>query len=256
MNVFIKEFIVGIKGFLLAVRFIDKHKLYVWLLLPLGLNILLFFSSAAIGWALADQLTEILKSFFISDNNTLNTIIGWSLALSIRMVAMFLYILFYKNIVFIVLSPLLAILSEKTDEKATGKNYPFSARQLLIDVLRGLKLAIRNLILELGITLVLLLFAFIPLIGLISPILLILVQSYFYGFSMVDYNCERYKMSTRESLQFAKKHRSAMVGLGLGFYSLFLIPYVGWIIGPVLGIVGGTLVFLKIKKPEQINAQA
>ncbi len=256
MNSIVTEFGLGIKGLFMAIRFVDKHKLYGWLLLPLGINLLLFLSSAAVGWMLADYFTALLHDYFLSEYDLLNTIIGWTLAISIRMAALFLYILFYKNIVFIVLSPLLAILSEKTDEKATGNDYPFSAKQLWIDVLRGLKLAFRNLFVEIALTLVLLLFAFIPLVGLVAPILLILVQSYFYGFSMVDYNCERYKMSTSESLRFAKTHRSAMIGLGLGFYGLFLLPYVGWIVGPVLGIVGGTLVFLKIKKPEQNFTQA
>ena len=250
MNSVITEFGLGLKALFGAIRFVDKHKLYGWLLLPLGLNLILFLSSAALGWAMADYFTSILHDLFKTDSSFLNSLIGWSLAISIRMAALFLYILFYKNIVFIVLSPLLAILSEKTDEKATGKKYPFSAKQLWIDVIRGLKLAFRNLLVEIALTLLLLLFAFIPLVGLIAPFLLVLVQSYFYGFSMIDYNCERYQMSTADSLQFAKKHKSAMIGLGLGFYGLFLIPYIGWIIGPVLGIVAGTLVFLEIKKPE------
>jgi CysZ protein len=61
-------------------------------------------------------------------------------------------------------------------------------------------------------------------------------------------------MNTRESVQFVRQHKGLAIGLGLAFYSLFLLPYIGWILAPVVGIVAGTLVFIKIKKPEDLKS--
>ena len=92
----------------------------------------------------------------------------------------------------------------------------------------------RNLFFELLITLLLFFFAFVPLVGLLAPFLLLMVQAYFFGFSMIDYSCKRSGWSVGERLSFMRSHRGLAIGNGLIFYGLFLI-YLGWAIAPVLG---------------------
>ena len=254
MNAFLRELISGVRMHATAFRFIHQQKLYLWLLLPIAINVALFVSTFGLSSYFSDALTQWLTAWMGSEDSLWQKVLYWTIFLGSRLLVFFAYALFYKNLVFIVLSPLLAFLSEKTDEKATGNSYPFSWSQLLKDVIRGVRLAVRNLLYELGLSLVLLAFGFVPLVGWISPILLLMVQSYFYGFSMLDYNCERYKMNTTESLRFVRTHRGLAIGLGLSFYGLFLLPYVGWIIAPVWGIVAATLAFLQIKKARNLKA--
>lgn len=254
MNAFLRELISGVQMHATAFRFIHEQKLHGWLLLPIGVNLLLFVSTFGLSSYFSDAVTQWITNWLGDEDSLWQKLLYWTLFLGSRLLVFFAYALFYKNIVFIVLSPLLAFLSEKTDEKATGNSYPFSWSQLMKDVIRGVRLALRNLLYELGLSFVLLAFGFVPLVGWISPILLLMVQSYFYGFSMLDYSCERYKMNTSESLLFVRAHKGLAIGLGLSFYGLFLLPYVGWIIAPVWGIVAATLAFLRIKKAGDSRA--
>jgi CysZ protein len=249
MKTFISEMRLGIGVHADSISFIHKHKLYIWLLLPIGLNIILFTATFAIGWELSVQLAEWISRLVGDGDSWWVQAIRWSFLLVTRIIVFFIYALFYKNIVFIILAPILALLSEKADEKATGKSYPFSWVQLIKDVIRGVRLAVRNLAIEIFLTLILMVFSFVPIVGLISPFLILIVQSYFYGFSMIDYSCERHKMNTATSVQFVREHKGLAIGLGISFYLMFLIPYIGWILAPVIGIIAGTLSFLKIKKP-------
>ena len=82
------------------------------------------------------------------------------------------YLLFIANkyIVLILLSPLLAYASERTEEILTGKNYPFSWAQLLKDAFRGALIALRNGVLELSISIGIW-FVAIPCTDLVHPAL-------------------------------------------------------------------------------------
>jgi CysZ protein len=245
-----RELAVGLNSYKEAVWFVDRHKLYTWLIAPIVLNIGLLVLSIWAGALFAEYIEGFFESWFQSQYDWLNTTLGWAVAIGVRVITFFAYALFYKNLVLIVMAPLLALLSEEVEKKATQTDYPFDVSQFLKDVIRGVRLAIRNLIRELGFTMVLGIFTFVPVIGLASPVLILLVQSYYFGFSMVDYSCERDKLGVAESVVWARQHWVLMITLGLVFFGTFLIPYVGWIVSPVIGIVAGTLAYMKTKKPE------
>ena len=249
MNGFFAELALGIRSNVHAFRFLHQHKLYPWLIVPIGINVLLFLLTLWAGWEGSDWLAGLVGGWLPEGQSWLVESIRWTVLILARLAFFFIYALLYKELVLIVMAPLLALLSERADELKTGQAYPFSWNQLIKDVIRGVRLAIRNLFLELLATLVLFLLGFVPVIGLIAPFVLLGIQSYFFGFSMLDYSCERYRMNTRQSVLFVRKHGGLAIGLGICFYGMFLIPYVGWVFAPVIGIIAGTLSFLKIKKP-------
>jgi hypothetical protein len=47
-----------------------------------------------------------------------------------------------------ILSPVFSLLSEKADEKLTGNSYPFNLIQLLKDIVRGISINLRHMLLE------------------------------------------------------------------------------------------------------------
>ena len=152
--------------------------------------------------------------------------------------------------VLIVISPFMAFLSEKVEHEVNGRDFPFSWGQLGRDVLRAISINIRNFIFEMGATLLFSVLAFIPVIGLVSPFAIILVQSYFFGFAMMDYNAERYRMKMRTTQTWMQNHFWGVAAIGSLFYLSFLIPVFGWIFAPVWGTIAGTLTFLKLEDPE------
>ncbi len=156
---------------------------------------------------------------------------------------------FSKYVILILLSPVFAFLSEKVDEKLTGKQYPFDLFQLIKDVFRGVLIALRNLTIELFLIAILTLSSFFagPLAILLVPVLW-LISSYFYGFSMMDYTSERRKYSISNSVQFVRKNKGIALGNGM-MYSVFdMIPVVGIVFAPINAVVGATISIIEKEK--------
>lgn len=161
---------------------------------------------------------------------------------------------FSKYILLIVLSPLFALLSEIADEKITGKRFPFSFSNLMKDIVRGIMISLRNMLIELGIIIAcfIITFFFPPLVFISTPFLLVL-SWYFTGFSLMDYNTERYRFNVRDSVNFIRSNKGIAMGVGCVYWLFMSIPtfagdIVGLMFGPALASLGATLSFLELRK--------
>jgi CysZ protein len=65
---------------------------------------------------------------------------------------------------------------------------------------------------------------------------------------MIDYSCERDKMSARESVLFVQRNKGLAIGNGLVFYGLFLIPIIGIVVGAPLSVIAATISMHDAKK--------
>jgi CysZ protein len=243
----LKEIVIAIQSYFKAHHFIKKHKLWKWIIIPGILYTLLF---------------SIGMVFFVKSSNAavsyLSNIIGidkWlhrqhSPALSflflmggimVRIVLVFFYFSLFKYLILIIGSPVFAYLSEKTEAIIEGKDFPFSFSQLVKDMGRGVKLALRNCLWQTVYTFSLLILSFFPLAGWISPVISTSVECYYYGFSMLDYSFERHKLSPAESIAFIGKHRGLAIGNGLVFYIMHVFIVVGWVLAPSYAVVAATI---------------
>jgi CysZ protein len=159
----------------------------------------------------------------------------------VRLTLVFFYFSLFKYLFLIIGSPLFAYLSEKTEAIIEGKDFPFSFSQLLKDMARGVRIALRNCLWQTVYTISILLLSFIPIVGWITPIISMSVECYYYGFSMLDYSCERHKLSPAESLAYIGKRRGLAIGNGLVFYIMHCIPFVGWVLAPSYAVVAATI---------------
>jgi CysZ protein len=89
--------------------------------------------------------------------------------------------------------------------------------------------------------------AFIPLVGWATPMIALFIECYYYGFSMMDYSCERNKLSSSASIDFIGRHRGLAIGNGLIFYLMHGLLIVGWILAPAYAVVAATLSLHRIK---------
>lgn len=246
----IKQFGIALSAVFQSIGFIAKHKLWWFFLMPAALSIVLM---VAYGFA-GDYLSTLLEAKI---NGWLaGYAIGeWLATASYWIMRIFIWYIFFtinKYLVLVLLSPVLSILSEKTEHYLSGKSYPFSWDQLISDILRGSVLALRNFALEMCIIVSLSIGTFfIPVIAPIVPVFLLLVQSYYYGFSMFDYNFERLKMSRKESIYFMKKHKGLAIGNGMFFSLMFYIPVLGMLVAPVMACVGATLAVHKLSEESE-----
>ena len=243
----LKELIIAIQSYSQAHQFIIKHKLWKWILIPGLLYTLLFltgmyyFGQTAgdfIEWmAMKTGLRGWIDQF---SNSFIGFLFVFGTAL-LWLIMMLLYFSLFKFLFLIIGSPVFAFLSEKTASIIEGKDFPFSFTQLGKDILRGIKLALRNSVWQTVYVLSILLLSLIPLIGWLTPILAVLVECYYYGFSMLDYSMERQKKTPAESIFYIGNHKGLAIGNGFIFYLMHMLPIIGWILAPSYAVVAATL---------------
>lgn len=235
------------------------YPILVWLLIWFGLNHLvdnLYDTYASRFYAYLDtQQQSEQSSWWWSVLSRANGVFSFIIKLIIKLLLWMVSGTLVKYTILMLLSPLFAMLSQKTDEHFTGRNFPFSYSQLLKDTVRGLRINLRNLLREYLVLfscfLVSLLFP--PLVIIASP-LAFLAGWYFTGFSLLDYNSERHLMTYRQSVDFIKQNKGYSCGIGF-IYSLFmLLPFyftlIGITIGPALCVVGATRCFIELQKKQ------
>ncbi|MER3463351.1 MAG: hypothetical protein C4329_01940 [Chitinophagaceae bacterium] len=249
----LKEIIIAIQAYIEAHNFIRKHKLWKWILIPGILYCFLFIGGM---YLFINSATDAVS--FLSKETGLQAWLQlehseW-LSFFFLMAGFFLWIillLFYfslfKYLFLIIGSPVFAYLSEKTENILEGIDFPFNSSQLLKDVWRGIRLALRNTIWQTVYAIALVLLSLFPLVGWIPPIIALLVECYYYGFSMLDYSLERAKLTPAESINYIGKHKGLAIGNGLIFYLMHLIPFLGWVLAPAYAVVAATLSVHKTK---------
>ena len=184
----------------------------------------------------AQEMHSRIIGFFI----TIGGIILW-------LILMLFYFSLFKYLWLIVGSPIFAYLSEKTEAIIEGKDYPFSWKQLLTDILRGIRIAIRNTLWQTVYTVSILLLSLIPVVGWVTPVFALLIECYYYGFSMLDYSCERNKLSVSQSINFIGSRKGLAIGNGMLFYLMHLVPVIGWIFAPAYAVIAATLSMYPMK---------
>ena len=251
------DFLLGIRTYFDAHKLISKNNLWGYVLLPGLINLVLFSITIWIGWEYSKKLTSWLmeiigiEAIAIASWGFIKTVVHYLFLLLFRLMSFLFYMFIYKYVVLIIMAPVLAILSEKTDEIISGNRYPFKLGQFLKDVLRGIIIALRNLGIELFLIIVLFFTSFIPVIGLLSPLLIIIVECYFYGFSMIDYSNERQKLTVRQSTAFIGGHKGVAIANGAMFYLLWLVPLFGLMVAPSYGVVAAAIAADKIRNRQK-----
>jgi CysZ protein len=64
---------------------------------------------------------------------------------------------------------------------------------------------------------------------------------------MMDYSCERNRLSASASIDFIGRHRGLAIGNGLIFYLMHGVPFVGWVLAPAYAVIAATLSLHRIK---------
>jgi CysZ protein len=251
----LREIIIAVESFIEAHRFIVKHRLWKWIILPGLLYAILFTismyffaktSTAAIDYIThttgLDSWVQKIQNSWLGFFFTITGIILW-------LIQMMFYFSLFKYLFLIIGSPVFSYLSEKTESIIENKESSFSFSQLMKDAGRGIKLALRNALWQTVYMFCLLLLSFIPFIGWISPLIAIFVECYYYGFSMLDYSFERQKFSPAQSIRFVSNNKGLAIGNGLLFYMMHGLILIGWVLAPAYAVVAATLSLYKTKTP-------
>jgi CysZ protein len=268
MMKFFSDFFKGIANCFKGFGILFNKGLWPYMFFFLLIWLLLWIASLYGVILLADGISDWLKNYFNFDSipetghwlsfakpflNKVGFFISWIL----RFLFWIMSGTLVKYVLLIILSPVFALLSEKTEIKLTGKEFPFSFVQLLKDIFRGITISLRNMLLEY----LFIFFGFVicfflpPMVIIVTPFLLF-TGWYFTGFTLLDYNCERHRLRISKSVELIRKNKGYACGIGF-VYSLFLaLPFlfgdiIGIMCGPALGVIGATLSFLEMNKNNQ-----
>lgn len=248
-----KEIVIAIQSYFEAHQFIVKHKLWKWIVIPGLIYAILFIVSmyffGKTSTAFIDYLTHTtgLDSWLQRFQNSWLGFLFTFAGIILWIVQMMIYFSLFKYIFLIIGSPVFAYLSERTESIKENRTYQFNFPQLIKDAWRGIRLAFRNLLWQIMYLLALFLLAFIPVIGWITPLMIIFVECYYYGFSMLDYSFERQKLSPAESIRYVSNHKGLAIGNGLVFYLMHGVPVIGWVLAPAYAVIAATLSLYKHK---------
>ena len=243
----LKEIITAIQSYYRAHQFISSHRLWKWIMIPGILYMILFTVGMYFFWSSSGSaityLSEMIgiERWLQQQRSGLLSFVFMMSRIMVQLLLLFFYFSLFKYLWLIIGSPVFAYLSEKTESLLAGTEYPFSWSQLLKDMFRGIKLALRNALWQTVYTVSILLLSFVPVVGWVMPVVSLFVECYYYGFSMLDYSCERHKLSPAQSVTFISKRKGLAIGNGLVFYLMHFIPIIGWVLAPAYAVVAATI---------------
>ena len=260
----------GLSATFMAVPFMASNGLLIWFLPALFLTISLSFGA----FALIDMAVDCADSVYVNRfgehslavcgegmiamdciEEIITAMGSYMLSIVVWMGLFWLKVKLMKYLVLIFLGPVMAMLSELTEQKTTGVIRPFSFGIFLREVFRGIRTSLLYLFIELCLAIFLLIvalfvgFMFPVLLPVIAPLELLIafvMGTFFYGAASMDYVWEREGVSAFESIRMAFKSRHLAVGLGIVFSVLMAIPIVSFTLAPILApaitAVGASLV--------------
>jgi len=255
------DFSYGLRNWFRSWDFIFSNGLAVYFLFPVLLSIVLSMGVIALIRrgvnALMARLTPWMDYTPMDPDNTweavrdvLMNVAEYAVSFILWIAAFYTFVKVSKYLILALMSPVMAYLSERTEEILTGKKYPFNLSFFLKDVARGVTMAIRNLFMELLLGWAILAiqlwctFLFPPSALILTPVLPVLsfaIGAYFYGFSTIDYVHERRRLSMSQSISKIRSMKGMAIGNGAVFQLLFFIPLIGVTIATITCTVGAVL---------------
>lgn len=235
----IQDFISGFTSYFGAFNFVIKHRLYKHLIISGFISFIIGAVIIIMSYAVSDNISDFLANFYPWEwgADYVKTFLAY-VSGGLILVTGFLL---FKYILLILISPFMGPLSAKVETIITNRDEisRFSIKQVSYEMVRGLRIASRNITREILITLFLLLLSLIPLFTVFITPIIFLVQAYFAGFANFDYFLER-RTNVPQSVRYIKQHRWQAAGNGAAFLLLLLIPIIGLFFAPVLGTVAAT----------------
>ena len=234
----IKNILSAIKAYLGAVNLISKLKLWKYFIIPIIISIVTATIIGFTAYGLSDNVGQFLSKIWIWDwgKQAFTSFASFVGGIFVLVMGLILY----KHIVLAFSAPFMSPVSEKIEIYINGSlKHQHRKTSFNEQLIRGIRINIRNLSKELLITIPILLLKFIPVVNIFSTILLFLVQSYYAGFGNIDYTLERH-FNYKESIYFVRKNKGIAIGNGIVFMLCLLVPVIGIIIVLPLSVTAAT----------------
>jgi len=257
-----KQIGIGFKGYFKALELLFSKGFMKFMLFPLLINIAIFW----FGMSQISDLSTLARESFINWIDIANAefwgasflqgALSGVITVLVYIIFFIAFALFGGYVIIIIMSPLFSIISEKTEKLITDGeiDYPFELKQFIKDIIRGVGIALRNVIFELGILVLVFIFGLIfSFLSWLGAIFMFFISAYFFGFSYMDYTNERDQLNIKKSVTFMRKYKWVAIINGSLFALVLFIPYIGVALSAfiaVISVIAGTVSMLEIKKFE------
>ncbi len=238
-----------------AFRFIVSHNLWKLLVIPAIINLIIAFLIIVFAIKTSSFIVEnVLENFqSTSSDRAVHSLIEGVLMVVIRALVFFVYLKIYRYIALILLAPVFSIISSRVQAIATGPSKNICTGKYLSDCTRGMKIAFRNFFIEITLSTSIIIISFlIAWIMPLAPIAILVLESYFVGYSMADYRNEYLGINSRESRKLINNYSGLVIGNGLIFNILILIPLLGVLFAPALALIASGLSINYLEKRKHI----
>ncbi len=249
-RIMIKNIALGIQAYFGAFNLISKLKLWKYFAVPMLISFVIAIVIGVSAYVLSDNIGFYISKLWVWEwgketFTTIGNILG-------GLFIVLLGLILYKHIIMALSAPFMSPVSEKIEIHLVGESRSQRITSFTDQLLRGIRINVRNLGMELVLTIPILLLGFIPIIGIFSTVILFLVQAYYAGFGNMDYTLERhYKYN--ESIQFVRNHRGLAIGNGIIFMLFLLIPVIGAILVLPLSTTAASINTVKAIQLKQVN---
>ncbi|MCB0631060.1 MAG: EI24 domain-containing protein [Saprospiraceae bacterium] len=238
-----RNFFIGISAYSRALQLIKSMRLWSFFLVPALISVLLAGIIFSVAWYLGDDVGRWISDLYPweTGQQTIRRISVFFGSLLLASVGLILY----KNLVMALASPFMSKLSERIEKRSGlyAVSSPYTSGRMLREIIRGLRIALRNISRELFFTLLLLLVGLIPFFSPFVVAGIFLIQSYYAGFGSMDYTLERH-LNVKGSIRFVRDYRWLAIGNG-SIFVLLLMTGIGFLVALPLSTAAATPEVLK-----------
>jgi len=233
----IKDIFRGIRAYGGSFKLINELGLWKYFGVPMAISFITAILIGFTAWGLSDNIGSLIAKAWVWEwgsetFRTIGDILGGLIVVAIGLIL-------YKHIIMALSAPFMSPVSEKIEAHLMGENHTHRNTSNAAQLWRGVRINLRNLGMELVLTIPILILSFIPGVNIITSVLLFLVQSYYAGFGNMDYTLERH-FEANKSIQFVQRNRGIAIGNGIVFMAMLLIPIVGIILVLPLSVTAST----------------
>lgn len=241
----------GVQSYAKAWEYIRTLRLWWYFLVPAVISIALAVGIGATAWALSDNIGLWLAGLIPGAwggkvIETIGQIFGGLLVGAAGLAV-------FKVLVLILAGPFMSPLSERIERHITGTpSTGIKPLQIVRDMVRGIRVNVRNLFWELTFTFFLIILGLLlPFLSPLTPVFIFLVQSYYAGFGNMDFTLERH-FGYRDSIRFVRDFKGLALGNG-AVYLLLLLSGIGFIFALPLGTIAATLDSVERIRPDEVK---
>ncbi len=247
----IKGILSGLKTYTSSFGLVTKLGLWRYFAIPMVISLITAMSIGLLAWSFSDNIGHWIEQIWPWETGKLAFYIFAEIVSALLIVVVGLVL--YKHIIMALSAPFMSPISEKIEIHFKGKSHTHRNTSFSQQLARGIRINMRNLGMELLLTLPILLLNFIPLIGsLIATFLLFLMQAYYAGFGNMDYTLERH-FDYKESVDFVRTSRGEAIGNGIVFMLFLFIPIIGVILVLPLSVTAATKQTIALLEQKERN---